>query len=117
MCRCFSQCVFFLCVSISFFCEAQNKFQNSSFETGVYSGRVVKNYPSFPDRDKSLVFNGSYYKKLNGNKSWHRYYHYPEVTLQAWYGDLGNKKILGNITGITSGFRYTQSLSNRFTLS
>ena len=61
--------------------------------------------------------NASYFKKLNGKKSWHRYYHYPEVTLQGWYGDLGNKKVLGKIAGVTSGFRYSQSLNNRFTLS
>ncbi len=100
-----------------FFCNGQTRFQNSAFETGVNSGMVVKNYPVFPDRERGVVFNASYYKKLTGKKSWHRNYFYPEVTLQGWYGDLGNKKVLGKLYGVSSGFRWSQSLSNRFTVS
>lgn len=110
-------CILFLCLSLSFYCEAQYHFQNSSFETGVYTGRVVKNYPAFPDRNKSTAFNLTYYKKLSGKKSWQRYYHYPEVTVQGWYADLGNEKVLGKVIGITTGFRYSQHLNKRLTLA
>lgn len=109
----FQSAFLFLIISHS---SAQSVMQNS-FEAGTYIGKVVKNYPYFPDRNNSFLFNASWYKKLNGKKAWHRKYFYPEVPVHIWYGDLGNKKVLGKIFGVNSGFRFTQTLSNKFALN
>ncbi len=117
MLRNFSILFFLSCFSTNFFCDAQSKLQNHSFEAGIYTGKVVQNYPEFPDRDRSVLMNLSWYQKLNGKKLWHRYYHHPDFTVQGWYGNMGNDTALGNIAGLTAGFRFSQSLSNRFSIS
>ena len=110
----------FLCCFCLGICEtlkAQENFDSRAIETGFFIGKVVKNYPVFPDRNISNVYNVSYYKKLSGNKSWHRNYHFPEVTLQGWFGHLGNQQILGRFYGLTGGLRYIQQLGKRWSIS
>lgn len=81
------------------------------------SGRVVKNYPRFPERNFSFLGSVAYNRRLNGQAAWHQFYRYPEVTFQATFGSLGNRSELGNIHGVSGGFRFIHPLNNRLNLT
>lgn len=88
---------------------------SQSIDVLFQTGRIVKNYPRFPERDNALLARISWNKKLNGNKSWHQYYRFPEVTVQGLGGYLGNAAELGNIYGLSGGFRFSRDYGNRIT--
>lgn len=42
----------------------------------------------------------SYVFRTNGEKSWHRHYRYPELSVNLFYGSVGNTNVLGNFGGV-----------------
>ena len=85
-----------------------------AYDFNLLVGKVVKNYPRFPDSKAAILARFSYNKKLTGGSPWHQYYSYPEWTVQANYGSLGNKEELGNISGLSTGLRFTKELDDRW---
>jgi hypothetical protein len=41
--------------------------------------------------------------QTNGEKQWHHDFNFPEISLGLFYGDLGNREILGHAVGLTGG--------------
>lgn len=36
----------------------------------------------------------------NGEKAWHKYYKYPDISINLYFGNVGNTKLMGNFGGI-----------------
>lgn len=59
----------------------------------------------------------SYVFRTNGEKSWHRHYNYPELSVNLYYGSVGNTKILGNFTGAYGSIAIPFVTGERFHLN
>lgn len=67
------------------------------FKSGFLLGhRVVMGHLA---TDHSYAAELSYVFRSNGEKSWHRHYKYPDLSVNLYYGSVGNTKILGNFIG------------------
>ena len=88
-----------------------------SIDLIFHSGKIVKNYPRFPERTFSLLGSVAYNRKLNGEAIWHQFYHNPEVTFQGTFGSLGNATEFGNIHSISGGYRFIHPLNHKINLT
>ena len=93
---------------------AQNNFYASG---GCLIGKVVNNYPSFPEVPQPALFgqvrSGRF---LTGYKPWHKYYNHPYLGFNVTFGSLGNKDVLGNVFGLMSELTLHQQFKNKFSL-
>ena len=80
--------------------NAPGNSQNLIIENRFHSGKIVKNYPSFPERSLSWIYEFNLSKQTTGENSWHVNYGYPRIGLSVFCGSLGNTDILGNVTGL-----------------
>lgn len=64
--------------------------------TGIATGNIVKNYPSFPDYGLSLFAVTELMKQTDGSKDWHKPYFFPQTGIRIIYGNTGNNKIFGH---------------------
>ncbi|HNR20455.1 MAG TPA: acyloxyacyl hydrolase [Bacteroidia bacterium] len=85
-------------------------------EIGFLTGKIVKNYPAFPGRDLAFFSSLRIGNKLNGTKYWHRYYFFPDASFKLLFGSLGNKKVLGNISGLLYELSFEQKLTDKLYL-
>jgi hypothetical protein len=83
----------------------------AQLEGTLQAGKIVQNYPRFPETSAAFISRIGWYKKLDKPDRWHGYYNFPELTIQATYGSLGNKRELGNILGLAGGFRFNRNIS------
>ena len=88
-----------------------------SIDLIFHSGKIVKNYPRFPERTFSLLGSVAYNRKLNGEATWHQFYHNPEVTFQGTFGSLGNATEFGNIHSISGGYRFIYPINHKINLT
>jgi hypothetical protein len=87
-------------------------------EAGMYAGSAVRNYPDFPELNgPALLGYVKYSKQLQGEKRWHQYYQFPNVSIQLTGGSLGNNAVLGYMAGATGEFRFRVPLNHRITFS
>lgn len=71
-----------------------------AFELTAGFGKVIRNYPDFPDLEKpAYIAAFNYLRHYNGYKPWHRYYNYPEVGVSVTGGAMGNNAVLGHFAG------------------
>lgn len=85
-------------------------------ELNFLTGKIVKNYPQFPNRDFAYISSLRFGNKLNGTKYWHRYYFYPDASFKLLFGSLGNKNVLGNISGLQYELAFEQKLNEKLYL-
>lgn len=104
-------------LSVSVFLISFTAYSQQSAEVLFQSGVIVKNYPRFPDRDPAFLARVSWNQKLYGNQGWHQNYRFPELTLQATAGSLGNKDEFGNIYSFAAGFRFTKTINEHLSLT
>ena len=94
--------VFFILVIISFSIKAQK--QHSVFvQDKIHTGYIINNflnYDSFPKLSPALINEFNIGHKTFGEKKWHQFYNYPEISLSFFYGNLGNKQQFGQIIGL-----------------
>ncbi len=76
---------------------SQSLLHPAFVEYNVSTGRIVKNYPVFPQRNAAWVNSFVIGSRLNGTKAWHPYYRYPVASFEINYGTLGNSKVLGSM--------------------
>lgn len=92
-------------------------FKSPAYIEGSFLvGKIVKNYPQFPKRDISFLSTLRFGNKLNGNKYWHRNYFYPDASFKLLLGTLGNKNVLGNLTGLQYELSFEQKLNDKLYL-
>ena len=109
--------VFYFVIFIFISLNDANAQQNFYASGGILVGKVVKNYPSFPEvPDPTVLMQVRGGKYLTGYKPWHKYYNYPYLGFSFIYGSLGNKNVLGNVTGLMSDLTLNQQLNDKFYL-
>lgn len=92
-----------LVICLSFFytlCIAQDHTSwglEARMKAGFLVGhRVVMGHLA---KEHTYAVELSYILQTNGKKSWHKHYKYPELSVNLYYGSVGNTKILGNFVG------------------
>ncbi len=98
---------------ILIFCNADvlSQISSNAFEITVGTGKVVRNYPNFPELKKQAINVGlNYSRHFNGYKSWHRYYNFPRMGISLNNASLGNKAVLGYCTGLTADMTFEKRI-------
>ena len=96
-------------------CTSGQSLLPDFLELDYHTGYLVKNYPTFPERlnrPYGIALHAGI--RLAGTKFWHRYYRYPEFSIQAGYGNLGNKKVLGDFCYAIPELAFTQHTGPKF---
>lgn len=107
-------CSFFLCAAGT----AQNRSTwglEARMKAGFLLGhRVVMGHLA---QEHAYAAELSYVFRTNGEKSWHRHYNYPEISINLYYGSVGNTQILGNFSGVYSSIAIPFVAKERFRFS
>ena len=82
----FKSVLLFAFLVCSLFSEAQSLSQPAFVEYSFSTGRVVKNYPVFPERKLAGVNSFIIGSRLNGIKAWHPYYNFPNAFCKWEHG-------------------------------
>jgi hypothetical protein len=78
------------------FSQSDSTVKNSFFiEPIVHVGKIVKNYPHFPERGTSIFSEVNFAFQTNRGKTWHRIYNFPQFGFSFGNGILGNDSVLG----------------------
>ncbi len=106
--------ILIFCLVANFFnnieCRAQTG--NHFFELSGGIGKIISNHPEFPTvNHAAYIGTFKYSTHWNGYKPWHRYYHFPVVSVNLTGGNIGNDKILGSFAGIMADFSFEKKLS------
>ncbi len=97
---------------------AQTFLNESYSEINIHAGKVIENHPAFPEVNSASYVAGIRAGfKLNGSKPWHKNYGYPDVGLNFIFGNIGNKKVLGNEASLLPEMSFRQKLTGRWHLS
>lgn len=97
---------------------AQQK-SNWGFESRIKSGflighRVVMGHLPV---DHTYAVELAYVFRPNGEKSWHKHYKYPDLSINLYYGSVGNTQILGNYVGTYASISFPFIRKKKFRLS
>lgn len=76
--------------------------------------RVVMGHLS---NDHAYAVELSYVFRTNGQKSWHKHYKYPELSVNLFYGSVGNTQLLGNFTGLYGALNIPFIAKEKFRLN
>jgi hypothetical protein len=87
---------------------------NIIFENEFYIGKIIKNYPVFPETDLTFFDGFEISKQTTGNKAWHKEYGYPRVGVSFIYGELGNKNVLGENFSIAPDISFISKNSSKW---
>lgn len=71
---------------------------------GGRTGFLVPHRPAMKHLPQEIIkgFDFSILKTVSGKKDWHKIYNEPTIGLSFYHSNLGNSRVLGNATGITS---------------
>lgn len=83
-------------------------------EYNLSVGRVVKNYPVFPERNAAVIHSVVVGSRLNGSRAWHPYYRFPLASFEFNYGTLGNSAVLGSMIGGLYRLEFPFRLSDKW---
>lgn len=78
----------------------KNSFKNTYVEFGYNYGKIIKNYPRFPQTDFSETYELNIGYQSAGNYLWEDFYKYPQVGFKFFSGKFGNDEILGKAMGL-----------------
>jgi hypothetical protein len=108
MIRCIAICFSMLFVfGQSFAQEEKNDFRDGLlFQPNVHFGKMVKNFPAFPEVDRAYFYELNVMRQTFGRKAWNKWYGYPEQGVSFIYGELGNKDVLGQSFSIMPYFAF-----------
>lgn len=79
-----------------------DSLRGHELQTGILlsAGRILRNYPDFPERSMSFFAGADLSVKSRGTRPWHYFLGYPETGAVIWYGTAGNDEVLGRTAGI-----------------
>jgi len=86
-------------------------FTNNSLQANLHAGKIVKNYPVFPESGISLLSEFSWLHQTQ--KQWASYYGYPQTGIAVFYGSFGNPDELGNVYGLMPQMSFTVRKNHR----
>lgn len=86
-----------------------------AFELSAGVGKVIRNYPDFPELEKpAYVAAFNYLRHYNGYKPWHRYYNYPMMGISITGGAMGNSAVLGYFAGAMTMMSFEKEISSKW---
>lgn len=85
-------------------------------EPSVRIGKIVKNYPVFPDRGAAVLTEINISQQCSGNKKWHQIYGYPSAGVALVYGIMGNDDVIGRNFAILPNLNFTTKKFRRWGL-
>ncbi len=101
-----------LCLLFSFPAFSQH---TNVLEASVGFGKMVRNYPDFPDLEKPAIIGSLQFSRhYNGYKPWHRYYNFPMAGVSITGGSLGNNAVLGYFAGAMAEIAFEKKISKSF---
>jgi len=74
--------------------------QNIVFRAEFFYGEMLKIYPSSPHVNPGTFTGIGAFWQTDGSKPWHKTYGFPEIGINFFYNNLGNKTLLGHSVGI-----------------
>lgn len=80
------------------------------------TGKIVKNFPTFPERNLASIHSFTIGSRLNGTKAWHPYYKFPVASFQFIFATLGNKKEIGNMMSLLYRLEFPFKITDKFYL-
>lgn len=83
-------------------------------EPAVRIGKIVKNFPDFPDRGPAVLSEVNISQQCSGNKSWHQLYGYPAAGVALIYGIMGNDDVIGRNFAILPNLSFTTKKYRRW---
>ena len=96
--------IFFWIFSLTGFGQS-GFFDNNSLQANFHGGKIVKNYPVFPESGMSSFMEFRW--QHQSQKQWALYYGFPNVGVAAFFGSFGNPEELGNVFGIMPQMTFT----------
>lgn len=78
----------------------KDSVKHTAFEATFYTGKIVDNFPNFPENKTSFLCELGYYTLTDGQKEWQQFYKYPQVGISLVYGYFGNRDVLGQSISI-----------------
>jgi hypothetical protein len=83
-------------------------------EPAIRIGKIVKNFPDFPERGPAVLTEINIGQQCSGNKKWHQLYGYPTAGVSFIYGIMGNDDIIGRSISILPNLSFTTKKYRRW---
>lgn len=83
-------------------------------EPGIRIGKIIKNFPDFPERGPAVLSEINIGQQCSGNKKWHQLYGYPTAGVAFIYGIMGNDDIIGRNFAILPNLSFTTKKYRRW---
>ncbi len=80
------------------------------------AGKIIKNFPVFPELKMATLQSVTIGNKLNGTRAWHPYYKFPMASFQFIYGSLGNRKEVGAMFNLLYRLEFQFKLNDKLFL-
>ncbi len=80
-------------------------FTENSLQANLHTGKIVKNYPVFPEVGISSLVEFRW--QHQARKIWASYYGYPATGFAGFFGTFGNPEELGNVYAIMPQISFT----------
>jgi|GEM_PF-530552 len=77
-------------------------------------GKIIKNFPDFPDRGPAVLSEINITQQCSGNKQWHQLYGYPAAGVAFIYGIMGNDEVFGRNFAILPNLSFTSKKYRRW---
>ena len=101
----------FFSLLILFFIPGKTFSQDTSYtknsffvEPIINVGKIVKNFPQFPENDFCLLNELNIGWQTSGRKSWHHAYGFPQLGISFIYTYQGNDVVLGRTLSVMPNF-------------
>lgn len=93
----------------------QNDAKNSySLELSYNRGKLLSIITGFPTSENPWSIEGRFRIKMNGNKYWHQFFHFPQISINTAFTYFGNRNILGHAYTIFPTVGGRKKLGNKF---
>jgi lipid A 3-O-deacylase PagL len=106
--------IFLFFILLPFYSFSQNFFKPGYLEFNFHAGNIIKNHPQFPEPVTTSFIGGIHFcNRLNGTKPWHKNYNYSEMGFNLIFGNIGNKKVLGNVAAFIPEMLFPHRISEK----
>lgn len=83
-------------------------------EPAIHVGKIIKNFPDFPERGPAVLSEINIGQQCSGNKKWHQLYGYPTTGVAFIYGIMGNDDIIGRNFAVLPNLSFTTKKYRRW---
>jgi hypothetical protein len=92
----------------------KDSIQHYAFEANLFAGKIVKNYPNFPQNKTSFLCELGYFTLTDGQKEWQQFYKYPQVGISLVFAAFGNHDVLGESISVLPNISFFLKRNSKF---